>query len=104
MSGVLRFLAGLLLLVAVIALVFDATRTLAGHRLVLSSLGEQWANIAPGTLSSARRAVERQVHPLLWQVAIAKLLLIPTWIFFGVLGIVAAYLGRQRRRANIFAN
>jgi hypothetical protein len=104
MTGVLRFLAGLLLLIAVTALVFDATRTLSAHRLVLSSLGEQWASIAPGTLSSARRAVERSVHPLLWQAGIAKLLLVPTWTFFGVLGILAAYLGRQRRRANIFAN
>jgi hypothetical protein len=104
MSVALRLLASVLLLVAVIAIVFDGTRSLAAHTLVLTSLGENWAKIAPATLNAARNAVQRYTHPLVWDLGIRKLLLLPSWVVFGVLGVVVAYVGRQRRRVNVFAN
>jgi hypothetical protein len=104
MSVALRLLASVLLLIAVIAIVFDGTRSLAAHTLVLTSLGENWAKIAPATLTAARNAVQRYTHPLVWDLGIRKLLLLPSWVVFGVLGVVVAYVGRQRRRVNVFAN
>jgi hypothetical protein len=104
MSLALRFLASVLLLIAVIAIVSDATRSLAAHTLTFTSLGEHWAKIAPATLTAARSAVQRHTHPLVWDLGIRKLLLLPTWVVFGVLGMLVAYTGRQRRRVNVFAN
>jgi hypothetical protein len=104
MSVALRFLAGVLLLIAVIAIVFDATRSLAAHALVLTSLGEHWTKIAPTALTAARNAVQRYAHPLIWELAIRRLLLLPSWVVFGALGVLAAYAGRRRRRVNVFAN
>jgi hypothetical protein len=100
----LRFLAGVFLLVAVIALVHDATRALAAHAFVSTSLFEHWSKLAPASLAGAQSAVQRYTHPLLWDPVIRKLLLLPTWALFTALGALLAYAGRRRRRVNVFAN
>ena len=100
----LRFFAGLLLLIAVIAAVADGTRTMAAERLVVTSAGEQWGKIAPNSLKYAQTYVQRTVHPLVWDTAVRPLLLLPTWALFGGLGFLLAYIGRRRRRVNVFAN
>jgi hypothetical protein len=100
----LRFLASVLFLVAVIAGVYDATRSLSAHGPVMTSLLEHANKFAPAMLSSVREAVRRSTNPLVWDAGIAKVLLLPTWCVFGVLGLLVAYAGRRRRRTNIFAN
>jgi hypothetical protein len=100
----LRFFASVLLLVAVIAAVADGTRTLAAERLVLTSAGEQWSKIAPNSFRYAQTYVQRTTHPLVWETGVRTLLLLPTWALFGGLGFLLAYIGRRRRRVNVFAN
>ena len=39
-----------------------------------------------------------------WEVGVRRLLLMPTWLLFALLGAVFAYAGRRRRRVNVFAN
>ena len=104
--GLLRFLAGLLLLVAVIAAIYDGTRALEsrGAEFTMTSIGEQWSKVAPISHKNAQAAVRRYTHPLVWDGLIQRLLLLPTWAVFGSLGLVAAYAGRRRRRVNVFAN
>ena len=104
MMWTFRFLASVLLLIAVIALVNDATRSRAADRMVTTSAGEQWAKLAPASLKAAQGAVQRYSHPWVWDGAFAKLLLAPTWALLGGLGLVFAYAGRRRRRVNVFAN
>jgi len=104
MLAFLRFLAGVFLLVAVIAGVYDGTRSLSADAPVMTSLLEQWSYLAPATLSAARNAVRRSTHPLVWDAGIGKLLLLPTWSVFAFLSVLAAYAGRRRRRTNVFAN
>jgi len=104
MLGFLRFLASVLLLIATIALVYDGTRSLAADRIVMTSLAEQWAKLAPAMLTAAQAAVQRSAHPLVWEMGVGKLLQLPTWLVFATLGIVLAYAGRRRRRVNVFAN
>src|SRR5262249_50676483 len=99
----LRFLAAVLLLVAVIAGVYDGTRSLASHAPVMTSLLEHWSKLAPATHGTVQSAV-RRTHPLVWDLGLGKLLLLPTWSVFAVLGTIAAYAGRRRRRTNVFAN
>ncbi len=98
-----RILAGLFLIAAAFALAFDATRAGPGGTWLFMTLGQHWAALAPALLTAAQGAVQR-LHPMVWDLGIKSLLAIPAWMFFAVLGVVFGYLGRRRRRVNIFAN
>jgi hypothetical protein len=104
--GLLRFLAGVLLLIAVIAAIYDGTRLFESKagEITMTSLGEHWSKVAPVSLKNAQAAVRRYSHPLLWDALIQRLLQLPTWLVFGTLGLLVGYLGRRRRRINVFAN
>ena len=102
--AILRFIAAAFLLVAVIALVQDGTRTMAGQGVVTTSVGEYWARTAPNTLKAAQAAVQRYSHAIVWNVLIAPILRIPGWMLLGALGLLLAFAGRRRRRVNIYAN
>jgi hypothetical protein len=104
-KGLLRFLAGVFLLVAVIAAVNDVTRSMAaGTRLPFVSTHEHWSRLAPVTLAAARKAVQGKAHPLVWDPGVVSLLQVPAWALFGVVGVLLAYAGRRRREVNVFAN
>ncbi len=104
LAPVVRLLAGLLLLVAVIAAVYDATRTISADSLVMTSLGEHWSKLAPTSLTAAQAAVQRYTHPVVWTSLVHSLLLVPAWLFLSGFGVLLAVVARQRRRVNIFAN
>jgi hypothetical protein len=104
MLAFFRFLAGTFLLIAVIAAVYDGTRSLGTGGLAMTSLIEHWSRIAPAVLSAAQGAVVRATHPLVWEMGLRKLLGVPAWATFAVLGLLCAYAGRRRRRVNVFAN
>ena len=104
MLALFRFLAGVCFLIAVIAAVYDGTRSLAAGALVTTPLAEHWSKIAPGLLSAAQTAVSRTTHPLVWDLGLRKALLVPTWALFATLGLLFAFAGRRRRRVNVFAN
>jgi hypothetical protein len=104
MLAFLRFLSGLFLLIAVIAAVHDGTRSLASGALAMTSLIDHWSTFAPGLLASARNGVTRATHPLVWDLGVRKLLQVPAWAVFTVLGLLLAYAGRRRRRVNVYAN
>ena len=70
-----------LLLIAVIAAVYDGTRSLAAGGLVMTSLMEHWSKIAPTSLAAAQGAVAR-ASPLVWDLLLKKLLLVPSWAAF----------------------
>jgi hypothetical protein len=104
-KGLLRFLAGVFLLVAVMAAVNDVTRSIAvGARVSPVSTQEHWTRLAPVTLATARNAVQRKTHPLVWDPVLVSILQLPTWGLFGLVGALLAYGGRRRREVNIFAN
>ena len=48
--------------------------------------------------------MRRATHPMVWELGVRKLLAVPTWAVFGVIGFLLAYFGRRRRRVNVFAN
>ncbi|HEX4891665.1 MAG TPA: hypothetical protein VFV47_00140 [Hyphomicrobiaceae bacterium] len=100
---VLRFLARPLLLLAVVALVYDGTRALAGSGLVITSVIDHWQTMAPASLEAAKGAIAR-VHPVVWDAALLRLLKLPAWLVVGVFGFLLAWLGRKRQRATIFMN
>src|SRR4026207_73009 len=73
MLAFFRFLAAVFLLIAVLAAVYDGTRTLAADQLVTTSLLEHWSTLAPTLLNTAQGAVKRSTHPLVWDVGLGKI-------------------------------
>ena len=99
-----RFLGSLLILIGVVALVDDVTRTQAARVGVsITPLARHWAELSPQSLATAQASV-RSVHPALWDPVVVKALQVPTWAAFGVAGALVCLLGRRRRRVNIFTN
>jgi hypothetical protein len=103
--ALLRILARPLLIVAVVALVYDGTRTLAGGSgFVMTPLQEHWAHFSPRTLELAKVLITAKVHPLAWTSGIERLIRLPAWLVVGALGLLLAWLGRRRKSVAIFVN
>jgi len=103
---ILRVLGVWSLLVAMVALTIDATKSLASgeQQWVTTPLGEHWFTLHASSLNTAQAAIERYVYPFLWDPLILSLLQLPTWIVFGVLGLLLYRIGRRRRRIDVYDN
>ena len=104
MAVLLRFLAGAVLLVAVVFAVNDVTRSVAAGRATMVTIDQTWSAVSPSSLRTAQAGVERYAHPVVWNWGVLKLLQLPTWALLGLIGCLLAYLGRRRRRIDIYAN
>ena len=103
--AVMRLLAHPLLLLAVVALVYDGTRTLAGGSgLVVTTLAEHWQTLTPVSLESTKAFLTRRMGAGVWDPAVMSVLRVPAWLALGGLGLVFGYIGRKRRAVNVFAN
>jgi hypothetical protein len=99
---VFRLLATILLALAVILAVLDATRSVAMSRLVMTPLGESWKALSPATLESVRTALEARWPPL-WDIVGVWLLSMPGSIFFAVLALLLYAVGHRPTRHGDFA-
>ncbi len=104
MKTLLRILGIWSLLAAMIAFAIDATKSMAASEWVSTPLGEYWYKLHPASLNTLQAAIERHVHPYLWDPVVFTVLQAPAWVFFGVLGILLYLLGRPRRRIEVFSN
>jgi hypothetical protein len=103
--AMLRILARVLLVVALIALVSDGTRTLATDGgIIVTSFMQHWTDLAPTSLETVKRTLSLKVHPLLWDGFLAPILALPAWLVLGVFAVLIAYVGRKRQRLNVYAN
>jgi ABC-type glycerol-3-phosphate transport system permease component len=103
--AVMRFLASLFLLVAVIAMVDDATQSLITSKpFQASSMQQHWMEIAPNTLNGVKAGLNRAAGPQLWEAVLSPLLATPTFVLFGLLAALSGYAGRRRRRVEVFTN
>ena len=99
----MRYLAQPLLLVAVIALVYDGTRTLAGGGgIITTSTLEHWQALAPASLAGAKAAIAPKA-PFLWD-WIVRLLALPAWLLIGAVAVALSYAGRKQRKVDVCAN
>lgn len=101
---ILRALAWVILLVALIALVSDVTRATTGGPFIMTSALTHWKTMAPQSLATVAGFTQRWLHPMLWDPALLRVLLLPTWLLLGALALLLGVLGRKKRRINIFAN
>lgn len=101
----LRLIGVWLMLLAVVALVYDGTRILANNgAIVFTSLGEHWYSVHPASLNVSQAAIERHVAPFLWDPVITTILLLPAWIVVGGLGALFYLLGYRRKKLDVFTN
>jgi hypothetical protein len=101
----LRTLGVWFLLLAMVAAVVDATKSLAGGgQLVITPLGQQWSSLSQSSFEAARIWVETNIAPMLWDPVITTILQAPAWIVFGVVGAALYWLGRKRRPVEVFIN
>lgn len=102
---VLRFIGSLFLLGAVIAFTADISRPvrLPGAPM-FTSIHKHWSDLAPQTLAAAQKTVASRAHPIVWDPLIRSLLLVPAFLTFGVLAVLCLYLGRPKRRVEIYVN
>lgn len=104
--AVLRFIASVFLLVAVIALVTDLThlQTGATHGFEPMTIARLWGEFAKESLGAAKAMVSRATHPLVWKWGVATTLNAPIFLLFGLLALIFGYLGRRRRTIEIYIN
>ena len=99
-----RLLGMWLMLIAVVSMVIDGTRSLADNQIVITSLGAQWSQISESSLLATRKAVEQNLHPFVWEPLIFSLLLWPSWAILGLLGTLFYWTGRKRYKVRTYVN
>ncbi len=102
---VIRFVLVLLgviaFLIAGAALAAEIASFVAEGKLLAKPLGQIWRELHKGSLLLLQPAVERYVHPWLWQSVLFPLLLKPPLVAagaFAALGLVLALAARMLRR------
>ena len=101
----LRFLAALFALATLMAVAADISRpTAGGEARGAISLMQHLQTFAPSLMSGLERSVSRSVGPYAWDPLLASILGMPASLIFLVLTIAAGWLGRPRRRVQIFIN
>jgi hypothetical protein len=102
-----RFVGLWLIAGALVALVIDATRSIAASTVTVTPLGVAWFNISPSSLMLTQEFVQRRVEAYighwLWDPIIQWILMMPGWLVLGALGALFAYLGRRRRLTGVYA-
>ena len=91
-------LVGLLLLAgAFAALIVDGTRSVAAARIALLPLGRAVSAVAPDAFVKLQAATETHL-PLLWDPVLVTVLLLPTWVVLGAIGLLLMTLTRRPAR------
>ncbi len=103
--AVLRFLASLFALIAVVALVADATPALNGTGVFRAhSVIGYWTELAPASLVATRATIDAHAPSWVWNPMLLSVLGFPMSILFGSLAVVCGYLGRRREQLKIHVN
>ena len=91
-----RILGMIFLALAFLTAGAEIVRTLEAGRWNPLTLGELWFTLDTGSLNLSQAVIQRYVHPAIWDPGIITLLRSPSWIFFGILGILLLALCRRR--------
>jgi len=105
MLTLIRLVGVWFLLLAMVAAVIDATKSLAGGGAwVVTPMGEQWKALNAQSLDAAKAWVTSNASPYLWDPIITAILHAPTWVVFGILGVLLYWLGQKRKPVEVFIN
>lgn len=105
MLVLLRIIGVWLLLLAMVAAVIDATKSLAGGGAwVVTPMGEQWQALNADSLAATKTWIVAHAGPFLWDPVMTTILHAPTWVVFGILGVLLYWLGQKRKPVEVFIN
>lgn len=96
---ILRLLAALCLLAALITLTSDWVLSRPS-----TSTAGYWQVIAPNSYANAGKAVSRVLGQWVWSPLISSVLAIPAYMMFGLLALGLGWVGRRRRRVSVYLN
>ena len=97
-SFLARVLGLFALAIALATAVMDITRSIGASEMVITPLGATWVSLSLSSIQLAQAAIQRYVHPFLWDPVIQWILLWPTWLVFAIVAFLFLWLGRPRRR------
>lgn len=83
-----RFLGILAVAAAFASMIIDGTRSIAGGALFVTPFGQTVMSFFPSRFPELQPAVERHIHPLLWDPILLTLFLLPTWLIVGMGGLL----------------
>lgn len=90
---------GLLLLAAgFAALIVDGTRSIAVSQLRISRFGELCAYLFPNSFPLLQPAIERNIHPLLWDPVLRGFFAAPSWAALIAFGLLLLWMAQRRGR------
>ena len=95
----LRALGMLLLTAGFAALIIDGTRTIAASSLLMARFGDLCTYLLPKLFPLLQPAVERNVHPLLWDPLLRGFFLTPSWMVLTLFGLLLIWMAKRRRVA-----
>ncbi len=105
MLVLLRIIGVWLLLLAMVAAVVDATKSLAGGGAwVVTPMGEQWQALNADSLAATKTWMENTLGPISWDPVMTTILHAPTWVVFGIVGVLLYWLGQKRKPVEVFIN
>jgi len=91
-----RAVALLLLAAGFAALVVDGARSIAASKVMVSAFGETAYQVFPHSFPLIQPAIERHLHPALWDPVLLSVFLTPTWLVLAVLGVLLFWAARRR--------
>jgi hypothetical protein len=94
----LRTLGYLAIAAGFVALIIDGARSIANSELMLTSLSDLGLRFLGGGFLLLQPAIERQIHPLLWDPVVLNILRLPCAALGLALGFWLLWLGRYRDR------
>ena len=90
-------IVGLALLAgAFAACVIDGARSIAADQLSFTPIGATLYGAFPNKFPLMQSFVERQIHPVLWDPVLLRMLMLPTWAVLGAFGVGLFYVVRRR--------
>jgi hypothetical protein len=91
----LRMLGYLAIAAGFVSLMIDGARSIANSELMLTSLNDLGLRFLGERFQLLQPAIERQIHPLLWDPVVLHFLRLPNAALGLVLGFWLLWLGRQ---------
>lgn len=102
---ILRILGLWILILGFMAFVYDATKTMANNgTLSITSLGGHWVNLHEQSYMFVENLISSALHPMVWDPFFSSALLLPAWLTLTLIGSWIYWIGRKRKRIEIFMN
>jgi hypothetical protein len=90
-----RLIGYVLIAAGFVSLVLDGARSIANSALQVTALGGTLASVLHERYQQIQPAIERNIHPLLWDPVVLHLLRAPTALVALVLGFLLLWLGAR---------